>query len=394
MAGFRRFLITYYAYIFLFDFILAYAIYTALFELAGLSVTQIGALLAFWSFTAILFELPSGALSDRFDRRWLLVAAPLAKLLTFICWAMADGNVWLYGLGFLCWSAGQALMSGTGEALVYERLQTEGRADDYDKVNGRATAAESLGIGTGMLFGGFLASAQGMELTVWLSIPPLLLCALLAFTLRDSRRMSGAVEQARPRHVENFRIALAEFRALPELRFVTLYIAAGLILFEVLEEFDQLYYLAVSLPIWLFGVVGAATLAALALASSLAHRLSRRPALAWALPLLGGLLLLAASWGSHPASVLVLELAYLVVVPATVLSEARFQRLMEGRSRATTTSALVVAQNLTGIVITLGFGLLAEYVGILPAYGWAGLLMLPVAAWIFLQQRSGMRAIE
>jgi predicted MFS family arabinose efflux permease len=394
MAGFRRFLLTYYAYIFLFDFILAYAIYTALFELAGLSVTQIGGLLAFWSLTAILFELPSGALSDRFDRRWLLVAAPLAKVLTFVCWAMAEGNVWLYGLGFLCWSVGQALMSGTGEALVYERLESEGRADDYDKVNGRATAAESLGIGTGMLLGGFVAAAGGMELTVWLSIPPLLLCALLALALRDSRRTPGAIEQARPGYVENFRIALEEFRTLPELRFVTLYIAAGLILFEALEEFDQLYYLAVSLPIWLFGVVGAATLAALALASSLAHRLSRRPALAWALPLLGGLLLFAASLGTHPAAVLVLELAYLVVVPATVLSEARFQRLMEGRSRATTTSAIVVAQNVTAIFITLGFGLLAEYVGILPAYGWAGLLMLPVAGWIFVQQRSGMRAIE
>jgi hypothetical protein len=90
----------------------------------------------------------------------------------------------------------------------------------------------------------------------------------------------------------------------------------------------------------------------------------------------------------------VLELAYLVVVPATVLAEARFQRLMDGRSRATTTSALVVAQNVTGIVVTFGFGVLAEYVGILPAYGWAGLTMLPVALWVWLAQRHGGRALD
>ena len=389
----RRFLGLYYAYLFLFDFILCYAIYTALFELRGLSFTQIGALLAFWSLSAIVLELPSGALSDRFDRRWLLVAAPLAKVLTFVCWAMADGNVWLYGLGFLCWSLGQALMSGTGEALVYERLEADGRTADYDKVNGRAAAAESLGIGAGTLLGGFVAAAGGMELTVWLSIPPLLLCALLALWLRDSRREADA-DEGEPSYVQNFRNAVAEFRTLPELRFVTLYIALGLILFEILEEFDQLYYLAVGLPIWLFGVVGAAVLGAFALASTLAHRLARHPALAWALPLLAGLLLLAASFGSHPAYVLVLELAYLVVVPATVLSEARFQRLMEGRSRATTTSALVVAQNVTGIVITFGFGVLAQYVGILPAYGWAGLAMLPVALWVWHAQRRGVRALD
>ena len=390
----QRFLILYYAYLFLFDAMLCYAVYTALFELRGLSFTQIGALLAFWSLSAIVLELPSGALSDRFDRRWLLVAAPLAKLLTFVCWGMADGNVWLYGLGFLCWSLGQSLLSGTGEALVYERLEAEDRAGDYDKINGRATAAESLGIAAGTLLGGFVAAAGGMDLTVWLSIPPLLLCAMLALGLRDSRRGPDSDAGDEPGYADNFRIAFREFRALPELRFVTLYIAVGLILFEVLEEFDQLYYLAVYLPIWLFGVVGAAILGAFALASALAHRLSRHPALAWALPFMAGLLLLAASFGTHPAYVLVLELAYLVVVPAMVLSEARFQRLIEGRSRATTTSALSVAQNVTGILVTFGFGLLAEWVGILPAYGWAGLAMVPVALWVWLVQRRGMRALD
>ena len=390
----QRFLNRYYAYLFLFDAMLCYAVYTALFGLKGLSFSQIGALLAFWSLSAIVLELPSGALSDRFDRRWLLVAAPLAKLLTFVCWGVADGNVWLYGLGFLCWSIGQSLLSGTGEALVYERLEAEGRVADYDKVNGRATAAESLGIGAGTLLGGFVAAASGMELTVWLSIPPLLLCAVLALGLRDSRRGPEAEAGDEPGYAENFGIAFREFRTLPELRFVTLYIAVGLILFEVLEEFDQLYYLAVNLPIWLFGVVGAAILGALALASALAHRLSRHPALAWALPLVAGLLLLAASFGTHPAYVLVLELAYLVVVPAMVLSEARFQRLMGGRSRATTTSALSVAQNVTGIAVTFGFGLLAEWVGILPAYGWAGLVMVPVALWVWLAQRRGLRALD
>ena len=390
----QRFLNRYYAYLFLFDAMLCYAVYTALFELRGLSFTQIGALLAFWSLSAIVLELPSGALSDRLDRRWLLVAAPLAKLLTFVCWGVADGNVWLYGLGFLCWSLGQSLLSGTGEALVYERLEAEGRATDYDKVNGRATAAESLGIGAGTLLGGFVAAAGGMDLTVWLSILPLLLCAMLALGLRDSRRGPDSDAGDEPGYADNFRIAFREFRALPGLRFVTLYIAVGLILFEVLEEFDQLYYLAVYLPIWLFGVVGAAILGALALASALAHRLSRHAALAWALPLTAGLLLVAASFGTHPAYVLVLELAYLVVVPAMVLSEARFQRLMEGRSRATTTSALSVAQNVTGILVTFGFGLLAEWVGILPAYGWAGLAMVPVALWVWLAQRRGMRALD
>ena len=115
----NRFMRVGYGYAFLFDFCLAYAIYTALFSLEGLGVDQIGILLAFWSVTAVILELPSGALSDWLDRRLLLVIAPLFKALTFGVWALADGNFWLYGLGFLFWSIGQALYSGTFEALLY-----------------------------------------------------------------------------------------------------------------------------------------------------------------------------------------------------------------------------------------------------------------------------------
>ncbi len=387
----QRFLRAYFAYTFLFDFMLCYAIYTALFELRGLSATQIGFLIAFWSASAVLLEVPTGALSDRFDRRWLLVAAPLVKALTFVCWGVADGNVWLYGLGFLCWSAGSSLFSGTGEALLYERLDAHGEAHAFDRALGQAGAAESIGIGAGLLLGGLVA-ASDMDLTVWLSIPPLLLCSLVAFTLRDIRH-GGYDDEPPVPYLENFRIAVAEFAHEPALRTVTLYIACGLIVFEVIEEFEQLYYLAVQLPIWLYGVAGAAALAANALASVSAHRFAGTRHIAWSTPLLGGALFVVAAFGSTPVFVLVLLLAYVAVTPVTVLSEAHVQALQEGRSRATTTSLMVVAQNVVGIVVTIGFGMLADAVGIREAYGWAGLTMLPLAAWTWWQQRGGRSPI-
>ncbi|QQR40575.1 MFS transporter [Devosia rhizoryzae] len=391
----RRFLVLYYSYAFLFDCMLAYAIYTALFELEGLSVSQIGALLAFWSLSAILLEMPSGALSDHFDRRVLLVLAPLAKSLTFVLWGFAAGNFWLYGLGFLFWSLGQAAQSGSREALLYERMAHDGRSDDFDKVLGRDNAAEGLGIGTGTLLGGFVAAA-GFDWAIWLSIPPLLAAAAIAFWLEDVRRLGA--KQVQPEqtgsYLSHFRDAANEFRRHPDLRFVTTYMAAGLIVFELLEEFDQLYFLAISLPVWAWGVAGAGVEAAYALASIHAHRLDGRPALAWSLPLLGGALLILAALGTSPLFVLPLCAAYVIVAPVSVLAEARFHRVMEGTSRATTTSALVMAENLVGVAATLLFGFLAERLGILPAYAWAGLCMVPLAIWVMLGQRRGLRATD
>ena len=391
--GLRRFLGIYYAYRFLFDFMLAYAIYTALFELEGLSVSQIGLLLAFWSASAILLEMPSGALSDHFDRRVLLVAAPLAKALTFVCWGVADGNFWLYGLGFLFWSLGQALYSGSSEALLYERMEAAGEAAAFDRVLGRANAAEGLGIGFGTLLGGFVA-AWNFSWALWLCIPPLLVAAALALLLQDVRERRGSEEAGSGNYLSHFADAAREFRQHGDLRFVTIYMAAGLIVFELLEEFDQLYYVAVSLPVWTWGILGAGIEGVYALASIHAHRLSGRPGLAWALPLAGGALLVLASLGTSPWFVLLLCAAYVVIAPVTVLAEARFQRVMEGRSRATTTSALVMAENVGGILATLLFAWLADRIGILPAYGWAGVAMLPLALWVVWGQRRGRRATD
>lgn len=391
----RRFRGLYYAYAFLFDFIFAYAFYTALFELEGLSLTEIGLLLAFWSATAIVLEMPSGALSDHFDRRWLLIVAPLFKALTFLLWIAAAGDFWLYALGFLFWSLAQALQSGSREALLYERVQHEGRVEEFDKVLGRDNAAEELGIGAGALLGGFVAY-YSFDWGLWLSIPPLLLASFLALWLHDTRRgaaTSGTVE-APTSYFSHFADAVMEFRHHADLRFVTTYIAVGLVVFELIEEFDQIYFLAVNLPVWAWGIVGAAVEFVYAASSIYAHRLAGRPWLAWLLPLLGGTLLILASSGTTPWYVLLLSLAYVLMAPLGVLAEARFHRVMEGKSRATTTSALVMAENVSGILGTLAFGFLAERIGILPAYGWAGLVMVPLAIWVALGQRRGLRATD
>ncbi len=379
----------YYGYAFLFDFILSYAVYTAWFELNGLSFFQIGLLLAFWSGSALLFEIFTGALSDWLDRRWLLVVAPLLKALTFICWALADGNVWIYGLGFGLWSLAGALFSGTGEALLYEHTEAAGEAEDFDKVYGRANAAKALGVGAGLLLGGLVAAAGGMELTLWLSLPPLILGAVLALRLTDIR----VTTEDDPGYWENIWLAFAEFRTLPELRFVTLYIAVGLIMFDELEEFDQLYYTAVALPLWLFGVAGAAGLLVHAGASISAHRLAGRKDLAWLLPAMGGLLFIIAAFADSAWFVVVLELVYLLAIPPMILAEARFQRLIESSARATTTSILEFLQNIPGLTLAILFGWLASWVGILPAYGWAGVVLLPISAWVWWRQRSGLSAI-
>src|SRR3989304_2846791 len=123
----KSFLKNYFLTSFFYDFVLAYAIYAALFHLKGISIFQISLLLAIWSLTSVLFEIPSGALADYGSRRKMLTYAPLIKAICFVIWFFAGSNFYLYMLGFTIWSIASSFVSGTTEAILYDTLNHYGK---------------------------------------------------------------------------------------------------------------------------------------------------------------------------------------------------------------------------------------------------------------------------
>ncbi|NNC73098.1 MAG: hypothetical protein HKN78_09530 [Sphingomonadaceae bacterium] len=387
----RRFLRAYYAYVFLVDFILGYAIYTAYFVLSGLGVWDVALLFIIWSVMAAIFEVPSGALSDHLDRRWLLVAAPLIKASTFALWALGGGDFWLTATGFLIWSFSGSLISGSKEALLYEHMEAAGAADDYDRVLGRDRALQEAGAGIAMVLGGFVGHFS-MTAALWLALPPLLAAAIIALWLPDIRKrtMHGG---GTPHYFTHFAVAAREYRTSAGLRFLTAYLVLGVMLFWVLEEFDPLYYLAVGMPIWSFGLIGAAAIAFLAAANIFAHHFAGFRAGGWLFPLLAGLCLIAAGLTNSAWLLIPLMFAYVIAAPVRILGEAKFQRLLQGASRATTISALYFFHCIASIAMCLAIGAVASQFGVVTAYGWCGAYLCAIALWGWWRDRKGQSAI-
>lgn len=389
----QTFLTANYAYVFLYDFIFGYAIYTAYMSLQGLSATTIGLLLAVWSATAIVLELPSGALSDRFDRRLLLILAPLIKALCFILWALAGETAWIYGLGFMLWSVAESLKSGTKEAVFYEHIHRARLGRAYDKLIGRDRAIYEAGAWTGLFIGGFVA-AYNMPLSLWLSVLPLLGASVVAFWLTDTRKEQAdesgedASSPAPPvPYVQNFRNAAREFQTRSRLRFLALYLALGITVIWVVEEFSQLVYLAVNLPIWAFGVVGVGLGVARVILTLNAYRLRAVPHLFVLAPLVSGLLFMSMGLGDSMLVLVPLMLAAAALAPAEVLADADFQKAMEGTSRATTTSGMNVCIEVVAVVMLAVTGWLIESVGVLSAYQISGAYLVGFALWAWWQGR-------
>lgn len=339
----------------LYDFVFAYAIYNAFFEFQGITIDRIAYLLAFWAFSAMVFEIPSGALADRFSHKKMILIAPLLKSLTFIIWALAGSSVLLYGLGFMIWALASTLRSGTTEAYLYEILKEQDHIKEYEAILGKVKFAKQIAIGMSMISGGIIAYFN-MPMVFYLSVIPLWLSAFYAFKLPESK-MIAQDHISYWGHMKNAKHALFHNKALQVLLIYALLIS----LFGDLEEFDQLYYKFLKLPIWSFGAIAFATSILSSLAMAKAYTLKNIKGVYVILPTLSLVLLLGVNVFSSYASILCLVLAYVVISPLYVLIDGKIQKSIEDQSRATVTSLNGLFVNMLGVLITPVFGLLSRH---------------------------------
>ena len=125
-------------------FTLIFPLYVAMFVDIGLSPTQISVCLTAWSVTTFLTQTFAGAAADRWSRRLVLAFGQVAFTGCFALWWAFPNFIGIF-TGLILWGFKSASTQGVFEALVYDELKAEGRAEDYLHVLGRARAVDSMG---------------------------------------------------------------------------------------------------------------------------------------------------------------------------------------------------------------------------------------------------------
>jgi MFS family permease len=375
---YKKFLKNYYLASCLYDFVFAYAIYNVLFSLRGLSVFQISLLLAWWALVAALLEIPTGGLADTWSRKKMLTIAPMVKSLCFITWFLANGNFYLYALGFVFWALGSSFVSGTTEALLYDTLKHHGKIDEYEKVLGRKKFYFNFALAIASISGGFIANFN-IDLAVILSVIPLLLSAFFASLLPEVPKVesTGVVH-----YFECIKAAFHEIRSSKVLRYIFIYLLAISIFWD-LEEFDQLYYQLVKLPLYAFGIIGFLLSALNAIGAYFAHKFKGGSAIFYTMPVIGGLLLILVFKYPTIPMIGLLMLSYLITTPLKILMESNLQHNIKTDSRATVTSACNLLLTLFGVLITVVFGLVSKIWNFQTIYLATAVFLFVFALWVF-----------
>lgn len=166
------------------SFQLAGAAWVALLAARGFSMVEIGLAESVFHMASLLFEIPSGVLSDVFGRKRSLVMGRLAGTASALLMAFSDGVPGVCLAMALC-AFSYNFDSGAREALAYDSLKAHGREAEYLRYSSLEMAVYRVGTAGAALLAG-LALAMGYRLAYLLDAALNLICLLVVLTLDEA----------------------------------------------------------------------------------------------------------------------------------------------------------------------------------------------------------------
>lgn len=111
----------------------------------GLSPAEIALITTLGTIVSFIFEVPSGSFSDTIGHKRSVILSMLGQAASMLCY-LGGTFPWILAGSLLYWLSG-TFMTGTAEALFYERLKKEGKEKEFAKYHGQGKGiANAVGI--------------------------------------------------------------------------------------------------------------------------------------------------------------------------------------------------------------------------------------------------------
>ncbi len=262
-----------------------YPVIGILFLDLGLSLEQYSLLNVAWAVAILTFEVPSGALADVIGRRSMVVIAAGLMVVEMLLFAFAPSGqpellFAMLLLNRICSGIAEASASGADEALAYDSLPSKGRDKTWPAVLASLMRWQSGGFFVVMilgsliydpafvhraavLFGGDWQPTAG-ELVRWpvyFTLVPSVACLAVALALREppgfDRRKGTSLREALGLAWHNIREggrSVITDRRILLILFVALACDSVARLFST---FEANYLRLITIPEFLFGIIGA-----------------------------------------------------------------------------------------------------------------------------------------
>ncbi|MGD8829800.1 MAG: MFS transporter [Pseudomonadales bacterium] len=369
------------------DFVLVYPVYAIMMLEHGVGELDLGVLFVIWSASSLVFEIPSGVLGDLYDRRVYIFVGCLVRAGGYLAWWLMPTTPG-FALGFILWSLGSAIHSGTLESLLFDALSAQGRVADFARIYGRGKAAHGLGVLAAMALGGYVAET-GYTSVLLLSAAAPVVTGLIVLGGMSEPPRTLATEAKSASFLDTLTTAGRALLGNPRLRRVSVVYVVLIGTYGTIDEFpgallDQTSRAeGAALSLGAIGLLYGAFVGAEAIGSAVAHRLQflGHAQIGVASVIAHAVLLAALAAGvlmAWPVGVVLLTggcaTYFALMGVVSVLLESSLQHEIDVGARATVTSFAGAALEVWGILAYLVIGATAA------AHSWAA--ALAVAAGI------------
>ena len=209
-----------YVYRFLMEFQLWLPVWVVYLQVQrGLSLTQITLLDTPFFLLMVFAEVPTGAVADRFGRRWSLMLGSSLFALALFIFAVADNYVVIL-TSYTVWGLALTFQSGSDTALLYDSLKQVGREEEFQHINSRLWALRSAAALCALLLGAPLAQYTDYSPVIVMSAIIAALATPVAFSMHEPRHEHDVSHE---RYFQTLFSGIHDAWKLPSLRYIILY---------------------------------------------------------------------------------------------------------------------------------------------------------------------------
>lgn len=219
---------------------------------AHINLFQVQLLQSWFMLCLFLLDVPMGIVADHFGRKQVLViGVALDAVASFLY-----GSTPYFGVFFLAeflMAFSLSLISGADNALLYDVLIEQGREKEVKHATSRSQAINYLGVLIAAPIGSLIAARFGLNVPMLLTAVPLLLAALVAWSISEPKVRKKMLKRDNPFQMAKKGIAF--FYQHPKLRLLGL---DGIVVATSAYFITWLYQpllVKIHTPIFLFGFI-------------------------------------------------------------------------------------------------------------------------------------------
>lgn len=150
----------------------------------NISFVEVMLLQSFFTIMILLFEMPCGAIADYISRKFSLTLGAISTAFAGVIYGSYP-NIFIFAIGEILFAFGNALISGTDQAFIYDTLRKLGKEDEISKVVARSRSFMLFGIAISAPIGSVIGAYLSLNLVMLFMFFPFIIATLISMTLKE-----------------------------------------------------------------------------------------------------------------------------------------------------------------------------------------------------------------